>query len=601
MPPITVGHFLVNDVLPHDLHIDGPITNKQLHDRLVGLAKTDPAKYVTAVSALKRRGDEIATLEGITVGLKDITPDYVARDKVINNVVHAMSQEKDKSKHERLIIDAQSKLLDQTKKHPGSMTAMALSGARGNPAQLMKIVSTPLASNIPGRGIDPYLIRRSYSEGLSAAEYWTTAPEARANNVATVVSVSQPGEMAKLLVANMANKVVTRVDCGTTNGLRLSTDDGNALDRYLAAPQAGLPRNTLVTPQLVQTLHKRGVTALMVRSPMTCAANPGVCQMCMGLSEKGKIHGTGTNVGIRAAQAMAEPLTQMALGSKHAVLVIKVKKLEPEGLKGVKQLTDIPKTFLHEAVLAPNDGVVTRVEPAPQGGHFVYVGAQKLYAGPSLTVTAKIGDHVEEGDALTNGVPHPAKVVAAKGLGAGRQYFVDMLHKTYANEGVNIDRRHLELLAKSHLNHVKLTEADDDHPEFLKGDVLDYNAFRDAYAKATTDVAVKGAAGHVLGREAQHYTVGTRLTPNVVRDLQARGVTTVSVLKKAPKVEFIMKPLAMNPMHDHDWMGRLSHRFLGQSIREGAHFGESSDIHGTNPVPAYAYGAELKHRDDGTY
>jgi DNA-directed RNA polymerase subunit beta' len=598
--PISVGHFLINDVLPDSHKISGPITNKGLHDHVVDLAKNNPELYVKTISALKRRGDEIATLEGVSVGLDDIEPDYKARDTILRPAADKIEKTHDAKERERLVIETQNKLLDYTKTHPGSMTHMALSGARGNPAQLMKIVGSPLVAVHPKKGIEKIPIRRSYSEGLTAAEYWTTVPEVRANNVATVVSVSEPGEMAKVLVNNMIGKVITVSDCNTSAGVRMRVDDGHILDRFSQADR-GLARNTLITPRLVQELKSKNITDVLVRSPMTCAAPHGVCQHCQGHNEKGQIHQIGTAVGTRAAQAMAEPLTQMALSSKHAVLTIKAKKLEPQGLKGVRQLLEIPQAFKHEAVLAPRDGVVTKIEKAPQGGHYLYLGDQKLYANPELTLKAYVGQHVEAGDALTDGVPHPAKVVAAKGIGAGRAYFVDALHKVYKDEGINLDRRHVELLAKSELNHVKFLEADPHHPEFLKGDVVNYNAFRDAYAKEVERVPVDHAVGLRLGAEVLHHTVGSPITPNLARELKGHGIKEVLVNKRLPQVEFIMRPFTMNPLLEPDWMARLSHRYLKGSIQQAAHFGEESDIHSTHPVPAYAYGAELRNGPSGTY
>jgi len=601
MQPTSVGHFLLNRTLPEKYHVKGPMTSKEVHNLVVGLAKEDPAQYVKSISELKRRGDEIATLEGISVGLDDIEPDYAARNAVVEPLAKAVAEEKDPVKRERLVIDAQSKLLDLTKKHPGSMTRMALSGARGNVAQLMKIVTTPLAANDAKRGINPFIIRRSYAEGLTPAEYWTTTPEARALNVATVVSVSKPGEMAKVLVSNLIGHAVSAPDCGTHNGVRLPVDDPNVLGRHLARDQHGHARNALVDPRLVQDLKVRGAHDLLVRSPMTCVAQHGVCQMCQGLDERGKLHAIGTNVGVRAAQALSEPITQMTLGSKHAVLTIRERKLEPQGIKGLRQLLEIPALFQHEAVLAPAHGTVGRIEKAPQGGHYVWVGAERLYAAPELTVTAKPGQTVEAGDALTNGVPHPAKLVAAKGIGAGRQYFVDALHKVYKDEGKPLDRRHIETLARSTINHVRIDEVDDDHPEFLKGDVIDYNRFRDVYSKSATRLPVREAVGKRLGEDVLHHTVGTEVTPSLATELEAKGVREVPVAKGLPRVSFVMKSFVMNPLEEEDWMARLAHRYLKGSIQRAAHIGEESDIHGPNPVPAYAYGAEFRHGPKGTY
>lgn len=600
MPPTSVGHFLLNDVLPASHAIHGPITNKGLHDHVVGLAKSHPEVYVTAISALKRRGDEIATLEGVSVGLDDITPAYGARDALLAPHYATIAAAKTPEARANAVAAAQQDLLAHTKLHPGSMTHMALSGARGNPGQLMKIVATPLAAVHPRRGIDPFLLRHSYAEGLSPAEYWVTMPEVRANEVQARISVAEPGEMAKVLVNNMVGQVVTVTDCGTTAGLKMALHDAHVLDRHAQADQ-GVARNTLVTPQLVHQLEARGVTALLVRSPMTCAATHGVCQLCQGLNEKGQTHRVGTNVGVRAAQALAEPLTQMALSARHGGLLVKGAVSFPTGLKGVRQLLEVPLAFKGEAVLAPHDGVVTRIEVAPQGGHYVHLDGDKLYAKPELTVTTPVGAHVEAGDALTNGIPHPIKVVAAKGLGAGRAYFVEALHKVYAAEGVNLDKRHLELLAKSEMNHVRLLDHDPRHPELMKGDVINYNAFRAAYAAEGERVALADAIGQRLGADLLHHTVGTRVTPTLAHDLKGRGVREVVVARHLPEVEFVMKPFAQNPLLEPDWMARLAHRQLKGTLQTAAATGGESDLHGTHVVPAYAYGAELRHGPEGTY
>ena len=40
-----------------------------------------------------------------------------------------------------------------------------------------------------------------------------------------------------------------------------------------------------------------------------------------------------------------------------------------------------------------------------------------MYSPVARTVTAKVGDVVEAGDMLTNGVPNPMEVVKYKGIG----------------------------------------------------------------------------------------------------------------------------------------------------------------------------------------
>jgi DNA-directed RNA polymerase subunit beta' len=600
----SVGHLLINDALPPDYKVEGAVNNKALHKSMARLARENPALYVDTITQLKRRGDEIATLEGISVGLDDIRPLYAERNRVVEEASRRFFGTHDQKERVQAIVDAQVKLLDQTKTHPSSMTGMATFGARGNLAQLMKIVATPLASQVPGKAITPWLITRSYSEGLRPADYWVAAPEARANNIATTVATSEPGEMAKLLVANLTTHVITKTDCGTRSGIRMKLDDPHLIDRHLAGDQQGFPHDTLLTPRLVADLQTRnGPGWLLVRSPMTCAAHPGVCQKCWGLDEKGQLPRIGVNIGVRTAQAMAEPLTQMALGSKHATLMIKQKTLVPTGFKGVRQILEIPAIFQGEAVLAPRDGVVEQVEAAPQGGHYIhFTGVKKpLYAGPQLAVTARPGTAVEAGDALTDGMPRPDHVTKYKGLGLGRQYLAEAIHRAYAADGLDLDKRHFELLGKALLNNVRFVDHDPHHPEFIKGDVVAYNTLFDAYSKDADEVPVQAAVGRPLAREVHHLTAGTVITPSLAKDLKAHGVTTVSVSRHMPHIEPIHKSFVQNPLMDPDWMGRLAHRYLKQSISEAVHTGMESDIHGYHPAAAYAFGAEFGEGPGGTY
>jgi DNA-directed RNA polymerase subunit beta' len=590
--------------LPDKYKITGPVTAKSLHDSMVSLAKEDPQLYAHVVHKLKQRGDEIATLEGISVGLDDIRPEYAARDAILNPVIKAFNATKNPKEQVKLVVDAQKKLLDYTKQHKGSMTEMAATGARGSFPQLMKMIGTPLASQLPGKDVTPWLVTKSYSEGLSPADYWVMAPESRANSIATTVSTAEPGEMAKVLVANMTSQVITQHDCGTHNGVRMMIDDPHSIDRYLASEQHGQAHNTLVTPELINILKAKKAEWLLVRSPMTCVDPHGVCQMCYGLNEKGHLHAIGINVGTRSAQAMAEPLTQMALGSKHAILTVKEKTLTPTGFKGVRQILEIPKIFQGEAVLAPAADTVSEIRSAPQGGSYVKLKQHKkeLYVNPALDLHVKVGDHVEAGDAMTNGLPRPDEITQHKGIGAGRQYFVNALHDMYNGSGVNLDKRHYELLAKSALNHVQFVDSDPNHPEFLRGDVVAYNTFADAYRKDAETVSTDKAEGHRLAADVHHHTVGTLITPSLVKELKSHGVKEVSVSRVAPNVTFVHRSFVMNPLLDHDWLGRLAHRFLRNSIQQAAHTREESNLHGTHPVPAYAFGAEMQEGlDGGTY
>jgi DNA-directed RNA polymerase subunit beta' len=591
---VPVGQLLINSALPSSHHIKSDTSKKDLKKILVDLARKDPQRYVQAVTDLKRVGDEITTDMGITVGLDDIAPDYKRRDAVLKPAIDKIKNVKDSKKRVALIQETQKKLLDHTRYHPGQMTMMATSGARGKLAQLMRTVGSPVAVVDDKNRTIPWMISRGFAEGLPSPDLWAEMTESRRNTVESNLAVVSPGEVSKLFVNTMTDQLVTSPDCGTKNGILLNSRDPDIRGRYLAST------GELITSQLADRLGQKD-RLVKVRSPMTCEAGHGVCQKCQGRDEFGQDHTLGTNVGIRAAQALSEPLTQMTLNAKHAVRTTGSKNTSLGGLAGVRQLIDIPQSFFNRATLASQDGEVSRVEAAPQGGHYVHVNRLSHYVPPSLKVTVKSGARVEAGDRLSTGIPKPDEVVRHKGLGAGRKYFVDSLYDVYSDSGVNLDRRHLELLAKTDLNYVRVMDEDNEALGMLKGETIDYNRFRRALAEQSEVKNIKDAVGDTLGNNVLHHTAGTRLSPAVVKELVRQGVTKVPVAPRVPRHEMVMKPIAQTPLMNPDVMARLAHRRLKQSLIEGAAFGERSDLHSTHPIPAFVFGAEFGEGPNGRY
>jgi DNA-directed RNA polymerase subunit beta' len=395
----------------------------------------------------------------------------------------------------------------------------------------------------------------------------------------------------------MSDLIITEDDCGTQNGILIDAKDPDALDRYLARNIGNFPRNTLITPLIQTRLGKYG--KILVRSPMTCEAGDGVCQKCQGLNEHGSLHELGTNIGIRAAQAMAEPLTQFALDAKHGVRTAQSDRVQINGISGFRQIIESPKQFMNKATLASVSGIIDKIEKAPQGGYYIFVGGHSHYVTPNLEVIVNRGDKVDAGDALSEGIPKPDEVVQFKGLGAGRQYVVDALKTLYKNQGKDLDQRHFELLAKGELNNVKILN--DSSNNFLKGDVISYNILRSSLGQNVKSIPLKDALGETLGKEYFHFSVGTRITPAITKYLQDENIKEVIVAPRAPEIEFVMKPATRAPLLNPDWMARLAHRNLKNTIQQAAHFGDSSNIHGTHPVPAYIFGLEFGQGEKGRY
>jgi hypothetical protein len=291
----------------------------------------------------------------------------------------------------------------------------------------------------------------------------------------------------------------------------------------------------------------------------------------------------------------------MALGAKHGAGVLKSATPKLTGIAGLKQLLEVPQTFVNKATLANVDGVITKIVPAPHGGTHIYIGREEHYVGPNLKPLVRVGQKVEAGDVLSEGIPKPDELIHHKGFGAGRQYLIDTLHDIYRGQDLDVDRRHLELVARADLSHVKVLEHSEDHPHLVKGEVIPYASYRDSATKGLKTLPLGQATDRILGKEILHYTVGTKLTPSVLQALRAHGITSVEVVEGLPKVQFMMSPMARNPLLHPDWMARLAHRYLKQSLLDGARTGAESDRHGLHPVPAYAFGAEFGLGPEGRY
>lgn len=595
----TFGQYLVNEALPDDLRAKGALDKKELHKRLYVYAKRSPAEAAQAIDNLRQLGHNIATSEGTSITLNDITPDYRTRNNILRPVLKQFQKMEDPPVRQKMLVEAQERLRRATMVgFGGSQGETVRSGARGAPEQLTRSFMAPVAARNETGQLNPWLIHHSYSEGLRSSEHWAANTESRLNLISSHLSITEPGDLSKIMVNNMGDHLVLKEDCKTRNGITMSTDDPNIVDRFLAQPAGGFSGGTLITPQVWTQLRNKTKTAT-VRSPMTCELPEGVCQKCYGLDEKGKTHPLGTNVGIRSAQAITEPLTQFTLSARHGIRRGEATPSSMSGMKGLRQFLDIPKTFGNKAALSSSDGKVERIEKAPQGGFNVFVAGKPHYVPPHLNVSVVPGQKVLAGDALSDGIPMPNDVVKYKGLGAGRKYIVDKLQDTYKNQGVDLDRRHFEILARTHLNYVQI----DDDPEgrFYPGEVVNYAVLKKQLAEDSKTVPLAKADGQVLAQAYLHHTAGTRVTPEIMAELRKQKVRTVEVARTPPAMSFVMQPLTSNPLLNPDWMARLGHRRLKSTLLEAAHEGQTTNLHGTHPIPAFAYGVEFGRGPGGKY
>jgi len=251
---------------------------------------------------------------------------------------------------------------------------------------------------------------------------------------------------------------------------------------------------------------------------------------------------------------------------------------QPTGFPAIERMFIAQQNFPGGAVLATVDGTVGAIRPAAQGGNYITVGTQTIYAAPERTFVVKPGDKVEAGDALTNGVPNPDEVVRYKGLGEGRRYYLNKLGEVFKKAGFGVHRANLETFSRAALNKVRVTDPDG-YRSFLPGDVLDYSEVAASYQPR--DNAVTGPASKAIGsyleKPALYYTIGTRVTPAVARTLDKYGFSEVTTSPDPPpfESEFMRPTEALQ--NDRHWLPRLTGERLRDSLFSAARKGVTDE------------------------
>jgi len=263
---------------------------------------------------------------------------------------------------------------------------------------------------------------------------------------------------------------------------------------------------------------------MLVRSPIVGGPQDGsLYAKDVGLREQGRLPVLGENPGVLSAQALSEPISQAQLSSKHSAGIANNTAGAVSGFKAINQLIQVPKESVNWAAHAESDGIVQSVREAPQGGHFVFINNKPVYVPAGADVKVKSGDEVEAGDILSTGLPNPSAVVTHKGVGEGRRYFTKTLLQTMRDSGMNVNRRNVELIARGIVNHMVL---DDELDNYVPGDKVPYNMLEKYYEprEDSKETSAELALGQYLEKPVLHYTIGTKIRPSVIKELQEFGV-----------------------------------------------------------------------------
>lgn len=602
----TMGQLLINEALPEDLRDYTRVLDKKSIRTLLRMVATQhPEKYNEIAHKLMDIGAQVSTAHGREASLSldslRLGPKAAKLRNELDKTVSAILQTpglQPEDRDKRIVMAlgrAAEKIRDvNLKEQLEKRNPLALqvnSGARGNPSQFSTLnVGDLLVTDHRDKEI-PIPITHSYSDGLDPVEYWAASYGARKGTVSTKFATPKGGFLGKQLALAAHRLVVTEEDCGTENGIPVDGNDADNVGTVLARKYGTNPAGTVITPKVSKKLGR--FKSVVVRSPITCESKSGVCAKCAGVRERGKFPEVGDNIGVAAAQAIAEPVSQSALNVKHSGGLAGAGPTAA-GFDAINQLVQVPKTFQGGAAVARKDGRVESVEKAAQGGTFISVDGERHYVPPDFKPLVKKGDRIEAGDVISEGLPNPAEVVRYKGIGAGRWHFMNNFRNTLKASKISASRRNIELLSRGLINHVRISGLNS-VADALPDDVVEFNSLTRRYTprRGTRELALSRASNHFLERPYLQYSIGTRVTPRVAADLKAAGISRVQAHEDEPPFVPEMVRAMETVSYAPDWMVRMGGFHLKKGLLESLHRGRATQEHGESFIPSLARGVEF--------
>ncbi len=621
----SLGLLLLNEALPEDLRSqDHRLDKKGIQDLMRQVAERYPDRYKEIHQKLNDIGREASWNEGLSVSLSALRRSP-AKEKLLAGVraqVSAVINDSRLTDEQRSkgIVDAllpasqtlTKAMMEEAKQENNPFYLQLTSGARGKASDYNSIRGADLLVQDQNDNILPVPVFHSYAEGLDPVEYFAGLYSQRKGQIAVKMGTADAGFASKKLI-NAAHRIVVNKDAPAATrlpvGLPVDTGDKDTVGAVLAAPvklssSAVIAAGTTITSQMLKAFQEDGQDEVIVHSPMTeLSEDGGISRFAAGRRDRFDLSRIGDNVGIAAAQSIGEKMSQGLLSSKHSTANIKVGRRR-DGIEYLTRLLESPEQFPEAGPLAPEAGIVQSIDKAAQGGHYITVNRQRLYAHPDINPTVKVGDTVDEGDDLTDGIPHPTELIERRGIGEARRVYVGMLREGLANSGITSHRRNLEAVVSGLMNWAKITDADG-IGDGVVDDVVSYNRLAHDYRPREDArlAPVRQSVGRYLEEPALHYSIGTKVSKRVADQLERHGIKDLQTHEEAPGFRPYMQRGVMSVHSDEDWTTQLAGFYTESAFNRSVSRGAESNPNSTSYVAALARSTDFgKHLEQtGTY
>ncbi len=528
----TVGRLIYNEGIPQDLGFvdrENPETafepelNFTVSKKNLGkiiekcINKHGLSEAAVLLDYIKATGFKYSTTGAITVSVDDVKVPPAKKDilaaanEEVNNVLKQYKRGLiTEDERYQSVINIWEKATDKVTNamkdnfddlNPVYM--MSQSGARGNINQLRQIAGMRgLMASTTGKTVE-IPITSSFREGLDALEYFISAHGARKGLADTALRTADSGYLTRRLVDVSQDIIVREKDCGTTEGIEIfDIKDGNQIIEGLHERLVGryplkdikdpttkeliVDKDTMITDAIAEKIVAAGIDTVQVRSVIGCRTKHGVCSKCygMGLATRQEVN-IGEAVGIIAAQSIGEPGTQLTMRTIHSGGVAGVADIT-QGLPRVEELFEArkPKGL---AIISEIDGKVSIADDKKKKEVTVQSKDDaKTYTIPfGAKLKVKDGDKISAGKPITEGSINPNEILAINGTEGVYEYLVQEVQKVYRNQGVDINDKHIEVIARQMLKKVRVEDNGD--TSMFAGSLVDVHDFEDENEKVVAE------------------------------------------------------------------------------------------------------------------
>ncbi len=592
----TIGRILFNEMLPSDYpFINKEIDRKKLSAIIDDLIISHGIEKIPGIlDGIKKFGFKYATHSGTTWGIDDVVipegkKEVISKAKAHSEEVMHQFGEGLLTDEERLRKNIEiwhkakndvEKLIPGSLDRMGSVYDMVNSGARGSYSQITQMAGMKgLIASTSGETIE-FPILSCSKEGLTPIEYFITTHGSRKGLTDTALNTAKAGYLTRKLFVVAQDVMVNEDDCGTKESITIKKQTASGISiplsknirgRVLAEDLADtsgkvlFKKNHLLTKQEAVQIEDAGVSAVRVRSPLSCKSIRGVCAQCYGVDlGRNKLVDLGEAVGTVAGQAIGEPGTQLTMRTFHAGGTASVGGDITQGLPRVEEIFE-KRRPKNPAVVATVSGTVTEVkdlgkekvikimpelEDRAKGKKASEV--EYLYNIKRVPLV-KVGDKVNKGDIITDGSADIDEKFEYAGAEKAKNYVISEVGKIYELQGETVARKHIEIIVKQMFSRRKVTNSGD--TSLAEGTIVDDTQLQEENAKA------KEAGGS-----------GAKAEPVVM------GITEVSLSRKsflsAASFQHTTRVLINSAVRgsEDDLIGLMENVIIGRLIPAGSGF-----------------------------